>query len=71
MTLWAVAYQAPLSMGFSRQEYWNGLPCPSLEDLSDPGEGIKPMSSEASALQGDSFIAEPLGKALTQLWENN
>ena len=69
--LWTVAYQAPLSMGFSMQEYWNGLPCPSLGDLSDPGKGIKPMSSEAPALQGDSFITEPLGKPLTRLWENN
>ena len=34
---WTVAYQAPLSMGFSRQEYWSGLPFPSPEDLSDPG----------------------------------
>ena len=48
VTLWAVARQAPLSMGFSRQEYWGGLPCPPPGDLSDPG--IKP---EASALQVD------------------
>ena len=34
---WTVAHQAPLSMGFSRQEYWSGLPCPSLGDLPDPG----------------------------------
>ena len=34
---WTVAYQAPLSVGFSRQEYWSGLPFPSPEDLSDPG----------------------------------
>ena len=33
---WTVAHQAPLSMGFSRQEYWSGLPCPSLEDLPNP-----------------------------------
>ena len=39
-TPWAVAYQAPPSMRFSRQEYWSGLPFPSPEDLSDPG--IKP-----------------------------
>ena len=39
---WAVAYQAPPSMKFSRQEYWNGLPFPSPEDLSDPV--IKPGS---------------------------
>ena len=37
---WTVAHQAPLSMGFSRQEYWSGLPFPSPEDLPDPG--IKP-----------------------------
>ena len=36
-TPWTVAYQAPLSMGFSRQEYWSGLPFPSPEDLPDPG----------------------------------
>ena len=35
VTLWIVARQAPLSMGFSKQEYWNGLPCPSPEDLPD------------------------------------
>ena len=35
--VWAVAYQAPLSMGFSRQEYWNGLPFPSPGDLPNPG----------------------------------
>ena len=37
VTLWTVACQAPLSMGFSRQEYWSGLPCPSPGDLPDPG----------------------------------
>ena len=36
-TLWTIAYQASLSMGFSRQEYWSGLPCPSPGDLPDPG----------------------------------
>ena len=41
-TLWTVAHQAPLSMGFSRQEYWSGLPFPSPEDLPKPG--IEPMS---------------------------
>ena len=51
-TLWTVAHQAPLSMGFSRQEYWNGLLCPSLEDL--PGPGIKPASLTSPALQADS-----------------
>ena len=42
-TPWTVAHQAPLSMGFSRQEYWSGLPFPSPGDLPDPG--IKPRSS--------------------------
>ena len=41
-TPWTVACQAPLSMGFSRQEHWSGLPFPSPGDLPDPG--IKPMS---------------------------
>ena len=41
-TPWTIAYQAPLSMGFSRQEYWSGLPFPSPGDLPDPG--IKPGS---------------------------
>ena len=42
MTPWTVAYQAPLSMGFSRQEYWSGLLFPSPEDLPNPG--IEPRS---------------------------
>ena len=42
VTLWTVAHQAPLSMGFSRQEYWSGLLCPPPGDLLDPG--IKPVS---------------------------
>ena len=49
-TLWTVARQALVSMGFFRQEYWNGLPFPSLGDL--PGPGIK---SGSSALQADSL----------------
>ena len=48
--LWTVACQAPLSMGFSRQEYWTGLLFPSLEDLPDPG--VEPGSP---ALQADCF----------------
>ena len=42
---WTVAYQTPLSMEFSRQYYWNGLPFPSLEDLPDPDPGISPLIS--------------------------
>ena len=46
MTPWTVAHQAPLSMGFSSQEYWSGLPCPPQEDLSDPGiEPLNPASA--------------------------
>ena len=56
-TPWTVAYQAPLSMGFSRQEYWSGLPFPSPGDLPDPG-----MEPRASALQADALPSEPLGK---------
>ena len=52
-TPWTVAFQAPLSMGFSRQGYWNGLPFPSPGDLPDPG--IKPGSP---ALQTDSLLTE-------------
>ena len=56
-TSWAGARQAPLSMGFSRQDYWSGLPFPSPADLP----GIKPMSP---ALAGRLFTTEPLGKPL-------
>ena len=52
-TPWTVAYQAPPSMGFSRQEYWSGVPFPSPGDLADPG--IKPGSP---ALQADSLLTE-------------
>ena len=52
-TLWTVAHQASLSMGFSRQEYWNGFPFPSPGDL--PNSGIKPKSSSSPALQVDSL----------------
>ena len=62
MTLWTVAHQAPPSMGFSRQEYWSGLPFPSPGDLSNPG--IKPGSP---ALQADALTSEPPGKPKTGL----
>ena len=48
-----VAQQAPLSLGFSRQEYWSGLPCPPPGDLPDPG--IEPKSLTFPALAGGSF----------------
>ena len=56
-TPWTVASQAPLSMGFSRQEYWSGLPCPPLGDLTDPGIILGSL-----ALQADSLLSEPPGK---------
>ena len=51
VTLWTVARQVPLSKGFSRQEYWSGLPCPPPGDLPDPG--IEP---ESPTLVGGFFI---------------
>ena len=56
-TPWTVACQAPLSMGFSRQEYWSGFPFPSPGDLPNPG--IEPGST---TLQADTFLPEPPGK---------
>ena len=58
-TPWIVAYQAPPSMGFSRQECWSGLPFPSPGDLPDPG--IEPRSL---ALQADALPSEPPRKSL-------
>ena len=55
---WTAAYQAPLSMGFSRQQYWSGLPFSSPRDLTDPG--IEPGSP---ALQTDALPSEPPGKS--------
>ena len=54
---WTVAYQAPPSMDFSRQEYWSGLPFPSPGDLPNPG--IEPGSP---ALQADALTSDPRGK---------
>ena len=65
-TLWTVAHQAPLSMGFSRQEYWSGLPCSPPGDLSDPG--IKPASLASltfSILAGGFF---PLAWTVKPRW---
>ena len=59
-TPWTVAHQAPLSMGFSRQEHWSGLPLPSPWDLPDPG--IKPTSPASPALAGRFFTTAPPGK---------
>ena len=56
-TPWTAAHQAPLSMGFSRQEYWNGWPFPSPGDLPDPG--VEPGSPTT---QADSLPFEPPGR---------
>ena len=56
--LWTAAHQAPLSLRFSRQEYWSGLPCPSQEDLPDPG--IEP------ALAGRLFTTTATWEALVK-----
>ena len=78
-TLWTVAYQAPPSMGFSRQEYWSGLPFPSPGDLHwsglpfpSPGDlpdpGIKPGFP---TLEADPLTSEPPGKPDTSKQRNN
>ena len=56
-TPWPVAHQDPLSMGFSRQQYWNGLPCPPPGDLPHPG-----TETMSPALAGGFFTLEPHGK---------
>ena len=62
VTLWTVAHQAPLSMGFSRQEYWSGLPCPPPGNLPRPG--IKLTSFTSPALAGGFFTT-------SATWENS
>ena len=64
MTPWTIACQAPLSVVFSRQEYWSGLPFPSLGDLPDPG--IEPKSS---ALAGKFFTSVPPRKPYTMYFQ--
>ena len=60
MTPWTSAHQAPLSMGYLRQEYWNGLPCPPPGDLPDPV--IKPTAPVSLVLACMFFTIEPPGK---------
>ena len=60
VTPWTVPCQAPLSMGFSRQEYWSGLPFPPPGDL--PDTGIKPKPPAAPAMVGIFFTTKPPGK---------
>ena len=61
---WTVTSQAPLSMGFSRQEYWSGLPFPTPEDLPNPE--IELLSLTSPALTGGFCTSEALGKPLAQ-----
>ena len=61
VTLWTVAHQAPLSMGFSSQEYWSGLPCPPPGDLPDPGIELAFLMS--SALAGGFFTNSAIWEA--------
>ena len=60
---WTIVGQAPLSMGFSRQKYWSGLPFPSPGDRPNPG--IKPTPPD---LEGGFFTTEPLGKPIPNSW---
>ena len=62
VTLWIVIHQTPLSMGFSRQEYWSGLPCPPPGDLQDPGIEAKSLTSPA--LAGEFFATSITWEAL-------
>ena len=62
VTLWTIARQAPLSMGFSRQENWSGFPCPPPGDLPDPG--IEPVTLGSSALAGEFFNASATWETL-------
>ena len=66
VTPWAVALHAPLSMGFSRQGYWNGLPCPPPGDLPDPG--IDPVSLRSPALAGGFFTTSATWEVPSQVY---
>ena len=59
---WTVAHQAPTSMGFSRQEYWSGLPCPPPGNLPNPG--IKPTSLTSPAFGSGFFTTKQENKAI-------
>ena len=68
-TLWTADHQASLSMGFFRQEYWSGLPCPSSGDFADPG--IKPASPAlqvAFCIATDSLLLGHQGSPLSSHW---
>ena len=79
VTLWTIACQAPLSMGFPRQEYWSGLPFPSPGELPNPG--IKPTSLTSPELAGRFFLTTSANWEVlfnprllishSVVWENN
>ena len=58
-TPWTVAHQAPLSIGFPRQEYWNGQQCPPLGDLPDPGIELLSLMSPALAGRLQCHLVSP------------
>ena len=66
VTPWTVACQAPLSMGFSKQEYWSGLPCPPPGDLPNPG--TEPESLMSPALAGGFFTTNATWEAPNMLY---
>ena len=70
MTLWTVAHQAPLSMGFSRWEYWNGLPCPPPGDLPDPRIEPTPLLSSALADRFFTTSATREAPGRTVVWSS-
>ena len=61
---WTLAHQAPLSMGFPRQECWSGLPCPPPGDLSNLG-----IKARSPALQADSLPSEPPAKPKGSIYQ--
>ena len=63
VTPWTIAHQAPLSMGFSRQQFWTGLPCPPPGDLTPPG--TEPTSPASPSLQADTL---PLSRQENLPW---
>ena len=63
-TLWTVTHQAPLSMGFSRQEYWSGLLCLSPGELPEPG--VEPVSLMSPALVGSVFTTSTTWESLNK-----
>ena len=64
VTPWTAARQVPISMGFSRQEYWSGLPLPPPRNIPDPG--IKPASLDSPALAGGFFTIGAIWEALNR-----